>query len=157
NLFTAMGNPDWGPPVLMKIDRPVKGECLPTFARHNGRLYRFDVFGGSKLKPDVMREDYGMLIGVPVEAAEYYKQTWLTSLEAYIYAQRAFMPEKPDAPNHGLKGPLNMALIPDAQARQLVRTMGAYGNFQTQDGCGFIKASKAQLGGLISAHANRPA
>ena len=162
SLFHAMSNHRWPSPVFMKIDHQVKGECLPVFARHDGQLYRFDVFGGSKLKPDQVREDYGMLIGIAVEAAPFFNQTWLTSQEAYVYAQRALLPETPgtaDQPfvNRGLAGRIALGIVPDDQAHQLALTGDGYGAFQVKDGCGFIKASVAARGELASRHANAPA
>ena len=162
SLFQAMSAHRWPSPVLMKIDHQVKAECLPVFARHEGQLYRFDVFGGSKLKPDLVREDYGMLIGIPVEAVPFFNQEWLTSKEAYVYAQRALMPETPGTvgqpfANRGLAGRIALGIVPDAQARQLALTRGDYGVFQIRDGCGFIKASVAALAGLASQHASTPA
>jgi hypothetical protein len=126
SLFQAMSAHRWPSPVLMKIDRQVKAECLPVFARHAGQLYRFDVFGGGKLKPDLVREDHGMLIGIAVEAAPFFNQEWLTSQEAYVYAQRSLLPETPgtvDQPfaNRGLAGRIALGIVPDDQAQRLAR------------------------------------
>lgn len=81
------------PPVMMKLHMGLKPDELPAIQRVQGHWYRFDVFGGGRLKPSLGDSDPGTLIGIPIEASDFFAQQWLTSMEAYCYAQRAFLPE----------------------------------------------------------------
>jgi len=104
------GLPD---PILMRLPAKMPDEELPAFRRVGEKqTYRFDVFGGSRLKHEADKGDYGTLIGIPIEASDFIAKHWLTSNESCGHAQCAFLPDlcgpwqqpAPDSPARGVKG-----------------------------------------------------
>lgn len=127
--------------IIITFECPQKATRMPIFVKHKGKYYRTDVFGGTKLKAKIRENSYGSLIGIPIEAGEFFK-TWLTSDESFWYGQRAFLPEDDEDASKGLQGRFRMALIPDTMNYAMMES------FIVQDGCGYIKQSVAEMIGM---------
>lgn len=137
SIYHAITNDELGDYIIVTFERPVKDRKIPLFVKYNDKTYRTDVFGGSRLKPNPAKGDYGSLIGVRLEAADFF-QSFFTSMESFWYGQRAFMPAKPDQKTKAYEGSINLATIPDE------RKFAMKGGLIVQDGFGYIKASLAK-------------
>lgn len=136
SIYHAVTNDELGDYIVVKFERPVKDRRIPLFVYYNDTIYRTDVFGGSRLKPNPAEHDFGSLIGVPLRAADFFNQ-WFTSTSSFWYGQRAFMPAEPNHRSKWAKGDIKIQTIPDsAQFRVL-------DNLIVQDGFGYIKKSLA--------------
>ncbi len=127
--------------LIVEFDRPQKASRLPPFIQHEGKYYRTDVFGGTKLKTKMSENNFGSMIAIPIESSEFFK-TWLTFDESFWYGQRAFLPEEANQANKGLRGRFQIALIPDSMNFSIIAP------FIVQDGCGYIKESAADKMGI---------
>ncbi len=136
----APGIPNY---IIITFHGPQKANRIPLFFPYNGKMYRTDVFGGTKLNANITENKFGSLIAVPIEASEFFK-TWFTSDESFWYGQRAFLPENEDCGSKGLQGRFCMALIPDALNYTMMES------FIVQDGCGYIKQSAADKMGMTA-------
>ena len=140
-------------PLLVELPKYVRPGTVPLVVKHNGRLYRTELFRGSKNKPE--EGELPQLICVPVESGEFFANWWVTSKESRTYAQRAFLNGqvgKAQAANDkaaqsqgagGLKGRFGVAVVPDDKAAQFV-PKGPSQHLRVRDGCGFIKRSLAE-------------
>jgi hypothetical protein len=137
SIFHAVTNDELGDYILVTFDRPMKERKIPLFVYYNDTIYRTDVFGGSRLKPNPGKGDYGSLIAVTLKAGEFFKH-WFTSDESFWYGQRAFMPAKPNQKTKAKSQHFKVATIPDKKMLAVV------GNAIVQDGFGYIKASAAK-------------
>lgn len=137
SIFHTITNDELGDYIIVAFDRPIKDKKIPLFVSYNDEIYRTDVFGGSRLKPNLKKGDYGSLIAVSLQAADFFK-SWFTSDESFWYGQRAFMPAQPDKKIKASRGELKIATIPDAEE------LAVFGDIMVQDGFGFIKESKAE-------------
>ena len=139
SLFHAITNDKFEDFIVVKLD---SARHIPALIEVDGKIYRTDVFGGSRLKVDFDEGDFGSVFGVSLEAGEYFKR-WFTSEESFWYGQRAFFPEKPDAQTKIKRAAFALAAIPDDK-RFVVKSP-----FMVQDGFGFIRASAARGLGLV--------
>lgn len=136
SLYHMVTNDELGDYIVVKFEKPVKDRRIPLFVYYNDTIYRTDVFGGSRLKPNPAEKDYGSLFGIPLRAADFFNQ-WFTSTSSFWYGQRAFMPAKPDQKSKYAKGDITIQTIPDSDRFAVVD------NFIVQDGFGYIKESVA--------------
>jgi hypothetical protein len=145
SLYHMVTNNELGDYIVVRFEKPVKDRKIPLFVYYNDTIYRTDVFGGSRLKPNPAKDDFGSLIGIPLRAADFFNQ-WFTSTSSFWYGQRAFMPAQPDQESKYAKGDITIQTIPDnAQFRVI-------DNFIVQDGFGYIKESLAEDLKLKRAH-----
>lgn len=141
SIFHAITNSRVDDFVMLKFTKPIKDRKIPLFMTINNIIYRTDVFGGSRLRPDLGDDNYGSLILVSLRAAEFFRH-WLTSEESFWYAQRAFMPRSEGVPPQSLHGELRVLTVPDEDNYVI------NGKFLVHDGFGYIKESVAKRLGL---------
>lgn len=137
SIFHAITNNELGDYIIINFERPLRDRKIPLFVYYKDQIYRTDVFGGSRLKPDTAKDDYGSLIAVSLQAGDFFKR-WFTSNESFWYGQRAFMPAEANQASKSLRGRLKIATIPDDEQFLVID------NLIVQDGFGYIKASAAE-------------
>eukprot|EP01132_Coremiostelium_polycephalum_P000767 gene767-951_t len=136
SIYHALTNKKLGDYMIVKFDQPMKPSQIPLFIRHEERIYRTDVLGGSKLQTSLGKQSYGSMIAIPLEASEFFK-AWFTSEESFCYGQRAFLPEEANQPVQGLEGTFKIGVIPDT-SNYVIQSP-----FIVKDGWGYIKKSIA--------------
>lgn len=144
SIFHAMTNGEVDDYLIIKFDHAVKDRKLPLFFRWQEKIYRTDVFGGSRLRPNLTEGDYGSVVAVSLRAGEFFRN-WFTSEESFWYGQRAFMPASEENTAKQLHGDIFVQTILDEDFTRI------FGNLIVHDGFGYIKASKAKKLGLKNA------
>lgn len=143
SIYHEITNNQIAPYVIVRLKHHVPESKLPLFIRYNGDLYRTDVFGGSRLKTQSSRGNYGSLIAINLNAADFFNH-WFTSEESFWYGQRAFMPETANEKTKSMQGQIVVQTFTDDNPLIIKFP------FITQDGFGYIKASKARALGLAN-------
>ena len=137
SIFHAITNSKLGDYVIIKFTKPTAERKIPLYVEYEGVVYRTDIFGGSRLKPNPKEGDYGSLIGVSLQAADFFEQQWFLSEESFWYASRAFMPEEADQEVKSSRGKIKIITVPDKDKEEI------FLGLMVQDGVGFIKESIA--------------
>jgi pentatricopeptide repeat protein len=125
----------FGSYIIVKFDRPMKASKIPLYVTFDGKDYRTDILGGSKLKAKMNSASYGGMIAVPLAAGDYFTK-WFINQESFWYGQRAFLPEEEGMNNIGSKGEYTVGVIPDELEFPVF-----FGFLTPGDGCGFVKKS----------------
>ncbi|MDA9503786.1 hypothetical protein XI09_02905 [Bradyrhizobium sp. CCBAU 11386] len=161
------------PVVAVQLPATPSAFMLARTVSVNGVPYRMDLFGGSKLKPPPLTVSQvaarapgelanrgGKLLAIPYAetaqgtAFEQLSRAWAPFKEAYYYTQRRGFAAPPaikglSPHDYALEGAFKLALLPDRPADQEhpFKLMGPDGpiNLRPHDGCGFIRASLANL------------
>lgn len=142
SIFHAITNRKLGRYIVVNFSKSIQEKEIPLFIQFQGVTYRTDVFGGSRLKAKPSENDFGSLIGVSLEAGDFFRR-WLTSEESFWYGQRAFMPEDPEGNSKSVRGDFIVATVPDEDEFSIKD------EFIVRDGFGYIKASLARELGLF--------
>ncbi|CDX43797.1 Shikimate kinase 2 [Mesorhizobium sp. ORS 3359] len=162
------------PVVAVQLPATPSAFMLARTLTVDGVPYRMDLFGGSKLKPprlnvsqvaarapgEPTKPSGGKLLAIPYAetapgtAFEQLSRAWAPFKEAYYYTQRrgfAAPPAIKDLSPHdyALEGAFKLVLLPDRPTGEAhpFRLTGPEGPIalRPHDGCGFIKASLANL------------
>lgn len=144
SIFHAMTNGEVDDYLIVKFDRAIKDRKLPLFIRWQDKIYRTDVFGGSRLRPNLAEGDYGSVVAVSLRAGEFFER-WFTSEESFWYGQRAFLPKSEENAANQIHGDFVVQTVPDENFTRVL------GDLIVHDGFGYIKASKAKRLGLKKA------
>ncbi|WP_420969587.1 XopAD/skwp family type III secretion system effector [Bradyrhizobium sp. B120] len=161
------------PVVAVQLPATPSAFMLARTVSVNGVSYRMDLFGGSKLRPPSLTVSQvaartpgervnrgGKLLAIPYAetapgtAFEQLSRAWAPFKEAYYYTQRRGFAAPPaikglSPHDYALEGAFKLALLPDRPADQEhpFKLMGQDGpiKLRPHDGCGFIRASLANL------------
>ncbi|WP_244749619.1 XopAD/skwp family type III secretion system effector [Mesorhizobium sp. L-2-11] len=162
------------PVVAVQMPGTPSAFMLARTVNVNGVPYRMDLFGGSKLKPprltvsqiaarapgELAKLSGGKLLAIPYvdtapgTAFEQLSRTWAPFKEAYYYTQRRGFAAPPaikglGVHDYALEGAFKLSLLPDRPANQEhpFKLRGPDGPIalRPHDGCGFIRASLANL------------
>ncbi|WP_342723523.1 shikimate kinase [Bradyrhizobium sp. B097] len=162
------------PVVAVQLPAPPSAFMLARTMSVNGVPYRMDLFGGSKLKPprlsvaqvaarapgELARPSGGKLLAIPYAetapgtAFEQLSRAWAPFKEAYYYTQRRGFAAPPaikglSPHDYALEGAFKLALLPDRAANEehpfKLRGPDGWIALRPHDGCGFIRASLANL------------
>ncbi|MCP3380124.1 shikimate kinase [Bradyrhizobium sp. CCGUVB4N] len=162
------------PVVAVQLPATPSAFMLARTVNVNGVPYRMDLFGGSKLKPprltvsqvaarapgEPAKPTGGKLLAIPYAetapgtAFEQLSRAWAPFKEAYYYTQRrgfAAPPAIKDLSPHdyALEGAFKLALLPDRPTNEehpfKLRGLDGPIALRPHDGCGFIRASLANL------------
>ncbi|WP_246756950.1 shikimate kinase [Bradyrhizobium neotropicale] len=161
------------PVVAVQLPATPSAFMLARTVSVNGVPYRMDLFGGSKLKPPRLTVSQiaarapgeqvnrgGKLLAIPYAetapgtAFEQLWRAWAPFKEAYYYIQRRGFAAPPaikglSPHDYALEGTFKLVLLPDRPANQEhpFKLRGPSGPIalRPHDGCGFIRASLANL------------
>ncbi|QOZ23997.1 XopAD/skwp family type III secretion system effector [Bradyrhizobium sp. CCBAU 51753] len=161
------------PVIAVQLPATPSAFMLARTVSVNGVPYRMDLFGGSKLKPPRLTVSQiaarapgeqvhrgGKLLAIPYAetapgtAFEQLWRAWAPFKEAYYYTQRSGFAAPPaikglSPHDYALEGTFKLVLLPDRPVNQAHRfkLMGPSGPIalRPHDGCGFIRASLANL------------
>ncbi|WP_429034130.1 shikimate kinase [Bradyrhizobium sp. I1.14.4] len=163
------------PVVAVQLPGKLSTFMLARTLTVDGVPYRMDLFGGSKLKPprptvsqiaarppgaQPAAPSGGKLLAIPYAetargtAFEKLSRGWAPFKEAYWYTQRRAFAAPPaiqglDSHDYALEGAFRLLLTPDRPTNEAhpFKLTGPEGpiSLQPHDGCGFIKASLAEL------------
>jgi hypothetical protein len=156
-------------PVWVKLPPMVNSRLLGRTIIYQGRQYRFDLFGGSRMKAhrlDIgdliagknnMPTQGGQLLGIPLIDTlpdtdfERLVQRLFPFKESFYYFQRAMLAAPLELPklephDHVLAGQFNIGILPDRKAGEphsfrIFDEEKRIINLRPHDGAGFIKAS----------------
>jgi hypothetical protein len=159
-------------PIWVKLPPRVDSRLLARTLIYQGREYRFDLFGGSRMKADrpkitetreakngIEVRNHGQLLGIPL--VDTLSGTDFESLigrlfpfkESFYYFQRAMLSAPLDLPglkphDHVLTGQFNIAILPDRKPGEThsfrIRDQGNAIQLRPHDGAGFIRESLLQ-------------
>ncbi|MBM2715232.1 shikimate kinase [Mesorhizobium caraganae] len=162
------------PVVAVQLPGTPSAFMLARTVSVNGVPYRMDLFGGSKLKPprltvsqiaaraagELAKPSGGKLLAIPYAetapgtAFEQLSRAWAPFKEAYYYTQRRGFAAPPaikglSPHDYALEGAFKLVLLPDRPANEEhpFKLRGPDGPIalRPHDGCGFIRASLANL------------
>ncbi|MBB4189004.1 shikimate kinase [Sinorhizobium terangae] len=162
------------PVVAVQLPATPSAFMLARTLTVDGVPYRMDLFGGSKLKPprlsvsqvaarapgEPTKPSGGKLLAIPYAetapgtAFEQLSRAWAPFKEAYYYTQRRGFAAPPaikglSPHDYALEGAFKLMLLPDRRANEehAFKLRGAQGPIalRPHDGCGFIRASLANL------------